>query len=211
MGIKDSLDKQLSTPKGRLRWLFNFINTDIASLSRLDALPIFYGLEVINTRENLSSDEVQDSPDLRGEGKEIQKLLTEILEGIFACKSKITKKQEGETDLDTAVRLSERRYINIKDIPMKMLIAVQGERVLMEPSEEKHKVLLKFLDDLSKFSIDSVKQCERQDCQKYFFKGTKKEKRYCSDTCAWVMNSRLRRAKNHGKENEKNENPAPKE
>lgn len=203
MDTKGKLAKQMSTPKGRLRWFFDFLNTDLKAISMLDALPILYGLKDRETGEfPFSDDEVHDSPEEREKAQKTQKLLKDVLEGIFACKAKRAPAKENESPLDAAIRSKRMHYGGEYPIRMKMFITV-SERATIEPSDDKHKVLLRFMDDLSKFSIDAIKKCERRDCQKYFFKATKKEKRYCSDRCAWVMNSRKRRAKNPEKEKEK--------
>ncbi len=59
-----------------------------------------------------------------------------------------------------------------------------------------------FVDAFFPFSVSDIRRCEREDCGRYFLKATKKEKRYCSNKCAWVVASRKRRETSAEKERE---------
>jgi hypothetical protein len=50
-----------------------------------------------------------------------------------------------------------------------------------------------FVNSLSEFPLSSIEMCIREDCHNYFIRTTLKEKRYCSDKCAWIVASRERR------------------
>ncbi|MGD0916944.1 MAG: hypothetical protein ABSB22_10845 [Thermodesulfobacteriota bacterium] len=82
-------------------------------------------------------------------------------------------------------------------------ILVGREKVAMIYSRIEEKLLSEFVSVLSQFSLNSVRKCQREDCGAYFLRATKKEKRYCSNKCAWVMASRERRKKQPEKERQK--------
>jgi hypothetical protein len=69
--------------------------------------------------------------------------------------------------------------------------------------EPKEKLLWDFLSLLGQFKLSQIRKCQREDCGKYYLKATKKEKRYCSNKCAWVMASRQRQKEQPEKEREK--------
>lgn len=199
MGITDTVGKRMSNPKGRLQWYLDLLNTDIDSLPKLDAFAIFYGLKAVTYGDNILYDDdisgfTEDTQERRNEVKEIQDLLKDVLEGILACRNKMPLIKDKGMRITDIANFMKRCYVGKYE--MEVHIIVQGGKVKIEPSEEKYIILLKFMSDLSFFTINSIKRCERPDCKKYFLKGGIKEKRYCSNKCAWVMNARKRREVN---------------
>jgi len=81
----------------------------------------------------------------------------------------------------------------VKDYLIVMNIGIKSDRIFIEPKDKEFKILYKLIDDLESYDIDSIRICQRHDCNKYFLKLTSKEKRYCSDKCAWIVNARKRR------------------
>jgi hypothetical protein len=82
-------------------------------------------------------------------------------------------------------------------------ILADGDNVFTYFSKPEDKLLLEFSSLLSQFPLSSIQRCQREDCGAYFLKSTVKEKRYCSNRCAWVMASRERRMSQPEKEREK--------
>lgn len=72
-------------------------------------------------------------------------------------------------------------------------ILVCGERVFILQAKAEKVALQEFLNSLKEFPLSLIQRCQREDCKGYFLKSTKKEKRYCSNKCAWVMAQRRRR------------------
>jgi len=60
-----------------------------------------------------------------------------------------------------------------------------------------------FFAGLRSINLFDMRRCERQDCPKFFYRATAKEKHFCSNKCIWVVKSRERRAKDPKKENER--------
>jgi hypothetical protein len=87
--------------------------------------------------------------------------------------------------------------------PLDMIILADGDKVFHSFPKLEDRLLLEFVSLLSKFPLSLIHQCQREDCKGYFLKATKKEKRYCSNRCAWVMASRIRRKTQVEKEREK--------
>jgi hypothetical protein len=206
MDLTARLQRQLSSPKGRLTWFFNFLNMDFGSLPPLDLIALDYGLHAMRDELDLSRagepEEVfADSPGRRLEIKMIQDRLRRVLEGVIACKPKIDHGSKDETSLQRARRLSRRLKVEI--CQMDMFLYIKGDNLIFEPSQEIDQIFFQFINDLSQFPVEATRICERSDCQKFFLKGTQKEKRYCSNKCAWVMNARAKRAEDPEKERAK--------
>jgi hypothetical protein len=204
----------LDIPKGRIKWYFDFLNLEIDGLSSLDGVITSYCLGLIVGETYAVTDyELEkvwkDSQEERTIIKEIQNLLKETMDGIISCKEKLPprnleivqkflKKERLITDDDIKYLLEEnQRLANnylVKDYQMSMHVVIRDNHTYIEPIEKRYKILFDFLDTLSSFPVDYIRHCERSDCVKYFIQLTAKEKRYCSNRCAWVMNSRMRRA-----------------
>ncbi len=83
-----------------------------------------------------------------------------------------------------------------KEITLILPFQIEAKRVgdMVFPffSKVGDKLLYDFVIALRHFPIHLIKRCQREDCGGYFLKSGKKEKRYCSNRCAWVMASRER-------------------
>jgi hypothetical protein len=86
---------------------------------------------------------------------------------------------------------SERSY-SILTHPFKIEVKRVGKKVSLFFSKLEDKLVFDFITTLTHFPINLIQRCQRQDCGGYFLKGTKKEKRFCSKRCAWIMASRER-------------------
>jgi hypothetical protein len=84
-----------------------------------------------------------------------------------------------------------------------MKVLADGEKVLVAIGKPEVKLLLEFLSSLSQISLNLLQTCQREDCSNYFYKATKKEKRYCSNRCAWIVASRERRKTQPDREKER--------
>ncbi len=82
-------------------------------------------------------------------------------------------------------------------------VLVSDNRLYLFAPQLENKLRQDFLELLSQIPLNMVQICQREDCQGYFLKATKKEKRYCSNKCAWVMASRIRRSVQPEREKEK--------
>jgi len=122
----------------------------------------------------------------------IQDRLRIVLEEVIACKPKIDHGSNDKTSLQRARRLPRRLKVEI--CQMNMFLYIKGDNLIFEPSQEIDQIFFQFINDLSQFPVAATRICERSDRQKFFLKGTQKEKRYCSNKCAWVMNARAKRA-----------------
>jgi hypothetical protein len=87
----------------------------------------------------------------------------------------------------------------VKSFEMTLRIIVFDKGIHLMAAEPKDALVAEFVNSLKPFSLTDIRRCERKDCGKYFLKATKKEKRYCSNKCAWVMASRKRREANSEK------------
>jgi len=77
---------------------------------------------------------------------------------------------------------------------IRLHILADRDRVFSFFTRPEDRLILDFISHLSQFPLSSIRTCQRPDCGKYFLKATKKEKRYCSNKCVWIMASRERRA-----------------
>lgn len=182
MGKMGGLQKMFSTPKGRLEWYFDFLNLDLDELDTIRAQNIHYGLKAITTSPHLPEDQelerfLKDSQSCRVQSKEVQKLLKETLIDL------INSKRSYSSIVGP--------YIIKHNITYN--ISLRGPNVFLEAEDPLSLHLLQFLMDLSRYPLDSVKQCERQDCSKYFIRTSAKERRYCCNKCAWIVNARNKR------------------
>jgi len=158
----------------------------------------------------------------RQQTKEIKKILKGLLEKILSVSKKPKKLMirplfkitpeyfEGEYEgedwgragvaLESIIRSEVQRkpiskwakdYI-ASTFPMEMKILTDGDMVFTYFPKPEDKLVLEFSSLLGQFPLTSIHRCQREDCGAYFLKATKKEKRYCSNKCAWVMASRER-------------------
>jgi hypothetical protein len=121
--------------------------------------------------------------------------------GISEVKSALTSIIYSKTKGQPISKFAE-DYIAFTFKP-EIAILVGREKVAMLYSRIEEKLLSEFVSVLSQFSLNSVRKCQREDCGAYFLRATKKEKRYCSNKCTWVVASRERRKKEPEKERQK--------
>ncbi len=87
--------------------------------------------------------------------------------------------------------------------PSNTYALVYGEKVFPFSFNLRDKVHHEFINALKEFSLNLILKCQRNDCGCFFLKATKREKRYCSNRCAWVMASRIKRMTQPEQEREK--------
>jgi hypothetical protein len=86
---------------------------------------------------------------------------------------------------------SERSY-SILTHPFNIEVQRASDNVFLFFSKLEDKLVFDFVTALTHFPLNLIQRCQRQDCGGYFLKETKKEKRFCSKRCAWIMASRER-------------------
>lgn len=191
-------DKRIDV-RSKAQWFLDFLYVDIDSLSRAEFLKllvdfedIFRGPFIPFWAEGFRDEAAQypwfprmpmvDTSILRQELKGYQQHLKKLLKSILdALKSTKLRK--------TIIRLE-----------MPFSIAISEDRIALFAGKTRDALTAEFVNALKHFSLNDIKKCERRDCGRYFLKATKKEKRYCSNKCAWVMASRKRREARKGKE-----------
>ena len=188
--------------KARLKWFLDFLYLDVDSLSRADFFKLLADLGTISRDPFLSFEASKqfswvDSPEKRQEIKEYRDHLKTAFEHILNL-WELRRLEEG-SDIEEIFD----RERKIGSFKMALTMTILEDRVFFLPPQIKDTLVYEFVHSLNPFSLNHIRKCEREDCGKYFLKATKKEKRYCSNKCAWVMASRKRRASNPAKEKEK--------
>jgi len=84
---------------------------------------------------------------------------------------------------------SERSF-PILTLPFNIEVQRVGEKVSLVFSKLEDKLVFDFITALTHFPINLIQRCQHEDCGGYFLKGSKKEKRFCSKRCDWIMASR---------------------
>jgi len=198
--------------KARLKWFLDFIYLDIDYLSRADFLKLLVDVGSIIydpylTQLGTGKFPFADTPYMRQEIKEHQSYLKQILDGILgsgAMPHEIATTGKSLRDLAQIREFFKDVQGKVRgSIAMTHKILQVKDRVFLVPASNRVALLTQFMASLSPFSLNDIKQCEREDCGRDFFRATKKEKRYCSNKCAWVVGSRKRREANAKKEREK--------
>lgn len=199
------MEQNRAKSKNDFNWFLNFINLNLDKLSDKD----LFGLWV-DIRERVYGDQgsffIPDQKLLEWEKrriqvKEIQKLLADLLHNILnpvkispilnkplrRMNLNIEKPSKSISDEKSSVRRPP-----ILTRPFKIEVQRTGDKVSLFFSKLEDKLVFDFITALTHFPINLVQRCQRQDCGGYFLKGTKKEKRFCSKKCAWIMASRDR-------------------
>lgn len=70
---------------------------------------------------------------------------------------------------------------------------IVGERIFPFSTDIERNLRTQFSLVLSNFELALIQRCQRKDCEGYFLKGTKKDKRYCSKRCYFTEAQRERR------------------
>lgn len=193
------IDPQL---KARVKWFLDFLYVDIESLPHAEFLKCLVDLEEIFSGafspfgvEGLWDEKAGitrefriytfDSPDYRRLIKGFQEYLKEIFNSILS-------------GLD-----SNKPIKPLSRFQMTITIMIRGDKIALFSPRPKDALAVAFANALKPFSLYDIKKCGREDCERYFLKATKKEKRYCSNECAWVMASRKRREADSKKKKER--------
>lgn len=191
--------------KKELRWFLNFVNLDVDKLSDKDLIVWW-----MDTRERaygeqgslfITDQSLLEWGERKVQLKEIQNLLRNLLHNILnpvkistilnkplrRITSDIEKPRRSIPDEESSGRRSP-----ILTRPFNIEVQRAGEKVSLYFSKLEDKLVFDFVTALTYFPTGLIQRCQRQDCGGYFLKGTKKEKRYCSKRCAWIMASRER-------------------
>ena len=187
--------------KVRLMWFLDFLTIDIDNLPRGDFFKLlvdigstFYHMFLVHAENGKFP--FADTPNMRKEVKESQEHLKKILDSLLGAETGphalfVMGSVEGWGE-PSEIRQDLRGTV-ISTVTIEEKIVKVKDKVFMIPGSTKDTMLTYFILSLADFSLDDIKRCMREDCGKYFLKAHKKEKRYCSDRCAWVVNSRERR------------------
>jgi len=191
--------------KKQLRWFLNFMNLNLDKLSDKDLFVLWMDIRerVYGDRGSLfiTDQSLLEWGKRRVELKEIQNLLGNILRNILhpIKISPVLNKPLRRITLDIEKPRrsipgegSSGRRSPILTRPFSIEVRRAGERVFLYFSKLEDKLVFDFVTALTYFPTGLIQRCQRQDCGGYFLKGTKKEKRYCSKRCAWIMASRER-------------------
>jgi hypothetical protein len=191
--------------KRELRWFLNFLNLDVDKLSNKDL--IVWWMDI---RERAYGEQgslfITDRSLLEWGGrkaqlKEVQNLLRNLLHQILSpvkISKILNKPMRGITpDIEQPSKLisdekGSGRRPPVLTHPFKMEVQRIGDKVYFIFSKLEDNLVFDFVNALTHFPVNLVQRCQREDCGGYFLKGTKKEKRFCSNKCAWIMASRER-------------------
>jgi hypothetical protein len=191
--------------KKQIRWFLNFINLNLDKLSHKDLFVLW-----MDIRERVYGDQgplfIPDQSLLewgkrRAQVKEIQKFLGGLLHNILhpvkisPVLNKPLRRVTPHIEKPSKSTLDEEnlgKSFTILTHVFKIKVQREGEKVYLFFSKLEDKLVFDFITALTYFPVNLVQRCQRQDCGGYFLKGTKKEKRFCSKRCAWIMASRKR-------------------
>jgi hypothetical protein len=201
------MELNLVAAKKGLKWYLDLINLDFGKLSDKQLFGLWTDIREKLYGEQgdrlIPNEELIPLEDRRKQGQEIQDVLKRALEKL---------KSDGISQ-----KPSKRRAMQIVKVepskPVTLTLKTELKRVGGKYSwffpEVEDALLFDFGTLLQYFPIDLIQKCQRQDCGGYFLKATKKEKRYCSKRCAWIIASRERRKIKPGVESEIKESALP--
>ena len=211
-----------NTPKARLNWLLGFINTDIATLNNVKLFGLWDELRTMAFGKlgpiAIPTGALVRWDERRGQAKEIQITLKDLLEEILT----IYREKEWEKKIvpfygpsDVAqglglegiaplVQLIMSYDLKEKPLPKNIrkrvpivkqpeLNVIVQEKVFPFFPQMRETLLSEFVLALSHFELALIQRCQREGCNGYFLKGTKKEKRFCSAKCYFAEAQRKRR------------------
>jgi len=225
------MDKKPESPKRKLQWYLDFINSTIDGFTNTELFDLWGKLRE-NIYGRLGVFAIPDSEmvkweDRKKQAKEFQALLKTSLQKILNAYDVAKKKvipfsgpfdiaeDLGVEEIAPLLKLTSTFGLQKKPLPkalekytpivypLEMRVMVSGERIFLHFAKPEEKLLMEFVAVLGQFDLNLIQKCQRPDCRGYFLKGTKKEKRYCSNKCAWVMASRERRTIQPEREKEK--------
>jgi len=186
------MHQNLTAAKRTLQWSLNFINRDFERLSEKD---IFVLWKEIRERvygdqgaSFISDESLAKWEERRKQGGEIQSTLRGALDTLLTLESKKPPRR--------VMPSPGRKFFVSAPGTLSFSFRIEAKRVgdVVFPffSNVGDKLLYDFVTALRQFPISLIQKCQREDCGGYFLKATKKEKRYCSNRCAWIMASRER-------------------
>lgn len=208
--------------KDRLKWYLRFLNLKIAGLSEKELFAIWAEIREIAYGEFgpfvIPDASLLEWEKRKEEGRAIQDQLKRCLGKIInPTKISLTLgKPFKKMQLASYPKLLENKGFESGDNILKyhafthdfeVQVKAMDQKVFLYFQKVEDKLLLDFISVLSQFSLDLIRKCQREDCGAYFLKGTQKEKRYCSDRCAWIMASRKRWAEKKSKARESSTTP----
>ncbi|MGO8990400.1 MAG: hypothetical protein ACLQGU_03955 [bacterium] len=193
------MDQNLITAKRTLTWSLNFMNLDLKRLSEKDLFVLWTEIRgrVYGDQgpSRISDESLVKWEQRRKQGEEIQKWLRGALDTLL---NPITHKPGRRVMPSPGQKfhVSALEKLSQNEITLILPFEIEAKRVgdLVFPffSNVRDKILYDFVIALRHVPIHLIKRCQREDCGGYFLKSDKKEKRYCSNRCAWVMASRER-------------------
>jgi hypothetical protein len=193
------MDQNLIAAKRTLTWSLNFVNLDLKKLSQENLFLLWTEI-----RERVYGDQgpsfISDESlvkweERRKQGEEIQNLLRRALDILL---NPIPNKPGRRVMQSPGQKFHVSAWgkHSQKEITLTLPFSIEAKRVgdMVFPffSNVGDKLLYDFVIALRHFPIHLIKRCQREDCGGHFLKSGKKEKRYCSNRCAWVMASRER-------------------
>jgi hypothetical protein len=202
------MEPNLVGAKKTLIWSLDFINLDLSRLSEKDLFAL--GIEIRDRVYGergfrfISDESLVKWEERRKEARVIQDSMKKYLDAIL--KNRATSSSPKSSARIPGVpsttvgrkkppKLGEFLEQNsgkaaLFSIPHQIGVYRIGERVFTLPMGIEEKLTYDFITALSYFPISLIQKCHREECGGYFLKATKKEKRYCSKRCAWILASK---------------------
>lgn len=199
------MEQKTTNPKHRLRWFLAFLNLDIGKSSEKEIFGLWTEIREIAYGEFapllIPDASLLDWGKRREQAKTIQDHLKSSLGKILnPMKISLTLgKPLKKMELPSSLELIENKGFESDGNILKYHAFTHNFEVQVKAANQKvfpyfpnveDKLLMDFIFALSQFPLDLIRKCQREDCGAYFLKGTQKEKRYCSDRCAWIVASR---------------------
>ena len=217
------MEQKSINSKDRLKWYLKFLNLKIEQLSEKELFGIWAEIRKV-VYEEYGPSIMPDASlvaweERRKQAGAIQDLLKNSLKKIMnpTLISLTLKKPLKKIDIasshpkpteGTEYELPNnilRHHAFTQHFEIKVMAMDQKVFIYFPKLEDK--LLLDFTSLLEEFPLNLIRRCQREDCGAYFLKGTKREKRYCSDQCAWVLASRRRWAEKKFKDQGTSETP----
>lgn len=194
----------------RLKWVLDFAYLDLSSIGKWDLMKLWeeYLENIINPMFNTDEEAlgytipfdddgnslnytIGESDELTNEEKKIVfRLLTEFQnETINTLKKIYDNKDQKEATL-----IYRREHSNIYSV------WVGGNQISLEERhiDKKEPFSIELVELIIRTSpngksLDHIRRCKAEGCNKYFLKEHKRDKNYCSNKCTWRAYSKARR------------------
>jgi len=166
--------------KGAVKWLLNFLTFNLKEMSDTDIVKTELDY-LTHTRHLL--DGCLDGINVK---ESRTKLKAYQKEGLYIIKDIFDNMKSTSGRLNIGFIIQP--YVIEHDNECRIGIAIEGDDGVLA------RFRYEVVEILKPINLLDIRRCEREDCSSYFYKATKKEKRYCSNKCAWIINSRERRA-----------------